>query len=151
TPTIAALELLFFLTNFAIAQLEATLSRLTEAAFEMPGKANFYLFTYIGLALTIVQGGIVRRIDARDGGATLVLSGLAMLGVGLWLVNHAAAQQSMYALIAFLPLVVTGFAFVTPAVQALISRRSDPARQGEILVLSQSASAMARILGPLAG
>jgi len=28
---------------------------------------------------------------------------------------------------------VFGFAFMTPSVQALISRRSDPARQGEVL------------------
>jgi hypothetical protein len=33
----------------------------------------------------------------------------------------------------------------------LISRRSDPAKQGEILGVNQSASAMARILGPMIG
>ena len=42
-----------------------------------------------------------------------------------------------------------GFAFLTPSVQALVSRRSDPARQGEILGVNQSAAALARILGPL--
>ncbi len=46
---------------------------------------------------------------------------------------------------------VTGFAFLTPSVQALISRRSDPAIQGEILGVNQSAAALARILGPLIG
>jgi hypothetical protein len=33
----------------------------------------------------------------------------------------------------------------------LISRRSDPARQGEILGVNQSAAALARILGPMMG
>jgi MFS family permease len=46
---------------------------------------------------------------------------------------------------------VMGFAFLTPSVQSLISRRSDPAKQGEILGVNQSASALARILGPLMG
>jgi MFS family permease len=46
---------------------------------------------------------------------------------------------------------VVGFALVTPSVQALISRRSDPEKQGEILGVSQSVNALSRILGPAAG
>jgi DHA1 family tetracycline resistance protein-like MFS transporter len=34
---------------------------------------------------------------------------------------------------------------------ALISKRTDPARQGEVLGANQSASALARILGPAVG
>jgi MFS family permease len=40
---------------------------------------------------------------------------------------------------------------LTPSAQALVSRRSDPEKQGEILGVNQSASAMARILGPALG
>src|SRR5205085_932207 len=50
-----------------------------------------------------------------------------------------------------LAVAVTGFAFLTPSVQSLVSRRSDPNKQGEVLGVNQSASAMARILGPLVG
>jgi MFS family permease len=46
---------------------------------------------------------------------------------------------------------VIGFAFLTPSAQALISKRSDPGRQGEVLGVNQSFSALARILGPLTG
>jgi MFS transporter, DHA1 family, tetracycline resistance protein len=46
---------------------------------------------------------------------------------------------------------VFGFAFLTPSAQALISRRTPADRQGEILGVNQSASAMARILGPIFG
>lgn len=48
-------------------------------------------------------------------------------------------------------LAVIGFAFLTPSAQALISRRSDAAKQGEILGVNQSAASLARILGPLFG
>jgi len=48
-------------------------------------------------------------------------------------------------------LAVIGFAFLTPSAQALISRRSDPAKQGEILGVNQSAASLARILGPIFG
>jgi MFS family permease len=50
-----------------------------------------------------------------------------------------------------LTLSVVGFAFVTPSAQALVSRRTDANQQGEILGVNQSASAMARILGPIFG
>ena len=54
-------------------------------------------------------------------------------------------------MLATLTLSVVGFAFLTPSVQALISRRSDPERQGEVLGVNQSFSALARILGPFLG
>jgi MFS transporter, DHA1 family, tetracycline resistance protein len=50
-----------------------------------------------------------------------------------------------------LTLCVAGFALLTPSAQALVSRRTDAEKQGEILGVNQSASAMARILGPLLG
>ena len=46
---------------------------------------------------------------------------------------------------------VTGFAFINPSVSALISKRSDPNRQGEVLGVNQGCASLARILGPLAG
>jgi MFS family permease len=46
---------------------------------------------------------------------------------------------------------ITGFAFMTPSVQSLISRWSDPTRQGEILGVNQAINALARILGPFTG
>jgi len=48
-------------------------------------------------------------------------------------------------------LVVVGFAFINPSVSALISRRADADRQGEVLGVNQSFASLARILGPLAG
>jgi hypothetical protein len=50
-----------------------------------------------------------------------------------------------------LAVVVSGFAFMTPSLNSLLSRWSDPTKQGGILGLGQSASSLARILGPLAG
>jgi MFS family permease len=59
--------------------------------------------------------------------------------------------QTIPAALAILAVLVTGFALMTPSVQALISKRADPARQGEILGSNQSASALGRILGPALG
>ena len=44
---------------------------------------------------------------------------------------------------------VIGFAFLAPSTSALISRRTDADRQGEVLGVNQSAAALARIVGPV--
>jgi MFS family permease len=46
---------------------------------------------------------------------------------------------------------VGGIAFVFPAIQSLISRRTDPAEQGGILGTGESVSSIARITGILSG
>jgi hypothetical protein len=75
-----------------------------------------------------------------------------VLGPTGWLLASSAGRGTLWAcLLVSLALAVVGFALLTPSAQALISRRTDPARQGEVLGVNQSASAMARILGPIFG
>ena len=75
-------------------------------------------------------------------GAALTMAGFLLLAWSshekhFWLVMIASGIE------------VSGFAFMTPSLQSLISRRSDPAKQGGILGVSQGTSALARIIGPL--
>ncbi len=64
-------------------------------------------------------------------------------------VDKYFAKASPPVLMAALTIVVVGFSFLQPSLNALISRRSDPAKQGSILGVSQSVASLARILGPL--
>jgi MFS family permease len=66
-------------------------------------------------------------------------------------VEGAEYVRLLLATLGALAIAVAGFAFLTPSVSSLISRRSDPSQQGGILGVNQSASAMARILGPIVG
>ena len=150
-PSVGQLLLLFFLATFAFAQFESTLSRLTEVAFKRSAEDNFYIFSYIGLTLCFMQGVVVRRLVTKVGEPLMIIIGTVLMGTGLWLVSIAAEQQSFRMLLWLMPILVGGFSFVTPSVQALISRRSDPSRQGEILGVNQSAASMARIFGPWLG
>ncbi len=63
----------------------------------------------------------------------------------------AIADGRLWLLLTALTVVVAGFAGMNPSLNSLISRRSDPARQGSVLGVSQSVSALARILGPMLG
>lgn len=149
-PSVGSLLILFFMTTFAFAQFESTLSRLTEK-FGIDSEKNFYFFSFMGLTLCVMQGVLVRALVPRVGEPLMIVLGTIFMAGGLWLVSLAAEEKSTTFLLIIMPLLIAGFSFVTPSVQALVSRRSDPSRQGEILGLNQSASAMARILGPFCG
>jgi hypothetical protein len=110
----------------------------------------------------LAQGFLYRRLANRVSEPTFMAVGIALMGTGVLnlagvtgLASQRSASESAASgtlllwTFASLTLGVIGFALLTPSAQALVSRRSDPERQGEVLGVNQSASAMARILGPI--
>lgn len=162
TPSVGMLIFIFFLSTFAFAIFEPTLALLTGApGLGLSTKDNFLIFTYVGVSLALAQGVLYRRLALKVGEVTFMRMGSALMGAGLagvggiaWLAEQpdpASSTTLILCLLVVLAVAITGFSFMTPSVQALISRRSDPTRQGEILGVNQSANAMARILGPFTG
>jgi MFS family permease len=174
TPSVGVLIITFFLATLAFGSLESTLAlvnktlltgevstrlELTTEAAKTTERSNFLVFAYVGMILMLTQGLLYRRFVQRVGevpfmrvGTLLMIVGLAG-AVAVLLVRHEIADVRvlMTASLLVMTVAVMGFAFLTPSVQALISLRSDPAKQGEILGVNQSASALARILGPVMG
>jgi MFS family permease len=70
---------------------------------------------------------------------------------GFVLLAAAIRAASVPGLLITLAIVVAGFAIMMPSLQSLLSRRSDPQKQGSVLGVGQSVSALARILGPAVG
>lgn len=150
TKATGTVLLSIFLTTFAFAQFESTLSLLTEALGQSD-RNNFYMFAYVGLVLTIAQGGIVRRLAKKVPAVRLAAGGTLIMVIGLLLIGLAGNNSSVAQLYWFVPVAVVGFSAVTPSLQSLLSLNTAADEQGEILGLGQSVSALARILGPVAG
>jgi MFS transporter, DHA1 family, tetracycline resistance protein len=177
-PGIGALVATFFLATVAFGSLEATLALMNQYLLSSGGpvrrmhemtvpelddifKKSSLIFAYVGLTLMLVQGFIYRRLVLRVGEVRFMRIGTLLMVVGLVGVvalvlavangTLTGTGQTIPAALVILAVLVTGFALMTPSVQALISKRADPARQGEILGANQSASALGRILGPALG
>lgn len=173
TPTVGLLIVTFFFTTLAFGGLESTLALVNllllqpglevtradaERALLDPGllQENLFVFAYVGFVLMLAQGLLYRRLVRRVGevpflrlGITLMSAGLAG-AVAVLLIRPAAAHQTvLLSALLVVTVAVLGFAFVNPSIQALISRRTDAGKQGEVLGANQSASALARILGPM--
>ncbi|MBX7106506.1 MAG: MFS transporter [Gemmataceae bacterium] len=148
----------FFLAVFAFANFEATLALLTQSAFNYGKDTNYLIFAYVGASLMVAQGVIYRRLAGPMGELTLARIGIVLMLLGLanlaGIAAFAGTSGSGGMLAWFLVtlfVAVCGFAFVNPSINSLISKRADPTRQGEVLGVNQSASALARILGPAVG
>ena len=147
-PSIGMILGTMFLTTFAFAQFETTLSVLTRE-LGLDDKHNFYVFAYVGIVLTLTQGLLVRRLLPKLGEFRMALAGAVLMVVGLALTAVAGTYQSLGILYAVLPINVVGFSAMSPSLLAMLSLRSESSAQGGILGLGQSMSALARILGPL--
>ena len=162
-PAVGALVLTYFLSIFAFANFEATLARFTKEGFGMTDDDNFLVFAAIG-GMLLVAGGLYRPLAKRlpetkllTAGLAMLIAGMAGLGVTAGLVyrehglDAGISPLTRWLFYAASAAAVAGFAFVNPSVSALISKRADPARQGEVLGVNQSFASLGRILGPFAG
>ncbi|MCA9052035.1 MAG: MFS transporter, partial [Planctomycetaceae bacterium] len=78
-----------FITTFAFAQFESTLSLLTRE-FGYSSQRNFLLFAYIGAILMIGQGMLVRRLLPRIGEYRMALIGVTLMTCGFVLIALTA-------------------------------------------------------------
>lgn len=152
--SIPLLLLAIFICVFSFANFETTLSLLFkgtedvgETPFNFSFRSIFLTFAFIGFVLALIQGGVVRPLARRVPEVVLATSGAAMEVLGFGLVAAAVAQASVPLLFTALIVIVTGFSFMQPSLNSLLSRRTDPKHQGRVLGVGQSVNALARILG----
>ena len=154
-PSIGLLLLAMFIVVFSFSNLETTLSLILkgqpgiETPFRLSVRDVLLTFAFIGLVLAVVQGGLVRPLSGRVSEVALASVGSLLEIVSfVWIIFILRSPHpSMPAVYGMLALCTAGFAFITPSLNSLLSRRSDPAKQGAILGLGQSVSSLARIVG----
>ncbi|MDO8794466.1 MAG: MFS transporter [Vicinamibacterales bacterium] len=147
-PGLPQLLLIFFLVTAAFSSFEATFALFGERRFGFTPSNIGYVFAFVGVVLTVVQGGLVGRMAKRFGEPRLVPFGIIMLAGGLALLPLAAGMPMLLTACALL---AVGSGFNNPSISSLISRISSADEQGGILGVSQSVSSLARIIGPFAG
>ena len=152
-PSVGLLLLTSFLYVFCFATLEVILSLFLREHYKFEIKELLLVFTYIGLVLFFVQMGFVRRISKQVSEGVLSIGGsLVMVGGFLLLaLMHDSEGGSQVILFIGLAVVVCGFSCMRPAINSLISRRTDPAQQGTVMGVTDSVQSLSRIVGPLVG
>lgn len=105
------------------------------------------MFALVGMVSAGVQGALIGPMVERYGEQANAAFGGAMLSAGVIAMGLA---QSIVATIVSLLAVGVGWGLLAPSLQSLVSRRAMANEQGQVLGVNQSASALARVIGPVA-
>ncbi len=146
-PAVARLVVVNLLFTVAFTAMETVFPLFTQHSFGWTARQNGYIFTYAGIVIVLMQGGMVGQLVKRVGERRLLIAGLVMLAAGLALL---AWSTSLALLLVALGIVSMSDGAVTPMVSALLSFASPPTTRGEMLGLAQGVAGLGRVIGPLA-
>ncbi|TMC19423.1 MAG: TCR/Tet family MFS transporter [Chloroflexi bacterium] len=149
TPALLALIIVNLLYTIAFTAMETTFPLFTQHAFGWGASQNGYIFTYVGILVVIMQGGLVARLVKRWGEKSVLLIGLVLMAVGL---STLAFSTQLIWIFVTLGLLSIGDGAITPTVSTLLSFTGSAETQGKTLGLAQGIGSLGRIIGPyLAG
>jgi multidrug resistance protein len=140
--------LIFFISTFAFANMEATLVLLTSKLYNWGPKENGLLFVYIGILIVIVQGGMIRQLTKKYSEKKLITVGSFLVAAGLLL---TPVTNSWMVLALAMTLLSIGSGINNPCNQSIISKLAPEETVGGVLGLGQSVSTLGRIFGPIVG
>jgi DHA1 family tetracycline resistance protein-like MFS transporter len=142
-----------FVMIFWFAGMEQTFRLFTEDRFGMSDRGTGLILGLVGVVSATVQGGLISRLSRAFGEARLVRAGMAFQAIAFALLGLCPrlGALALVGLFASAALIALGNGLVTPSLPAFVSRRVGPTAQGMTLGSLQSASALARVLGPAAG
>ncbi|MDP1643658.1 MAG: MFS transporter [Phenylobacterium sp.] len=145
-PVILRVFLISFVTISGFAGIEATYGLWTEARFGWGPREIGLAFMLAGIIGVVAQGSLTGLLVRRYGEGRVLLAGLCLMFVGM--VTQFTAIGWPMAVVG-LAIVVFGQSITFPNLVALISMATPSERQGEVLGLNMSNSALARIGGPI--
>lgn len=146
SPELWRLVSVAFIAVAAFSGFEATFALLAERRFSLDEGGIAVVFVCIGLFLVVIQGGVIRPVGAKLGVQGSITAGLVFNAAGLVLLAFATRWSI---LVPALALLTFGQGLTTPNFTALVTGAVSPRQRGEALGFQQSASALARVVGPV--
>ncbi len=117
----------------------------TKFMYHWTDKQIGYSLGFVGIMVSIVQGGLIKFTQQKFGSEKAIYLGLGMYFVGLVLFSVANQPWMMYA---FTFIYALG-GIAPPAIQGIISGRVPANEQGELQGMTTSLNSISTILSPL--
>ncbi len=147
-PGIGAFLLLSALTTTAFANFEGTFSLFLSMSFALSPEKVAGAFVAVGLLGVLVQGGLIRPLVKRFGEVRVLVAGTAFVLAGFLALLGVRTLATLVPAVGILGI---GIGLTNPALSGLVSRRTSPVEQGEVLGAFQSMSSLGRVVGPFWG
>jgi DHA1 family tetracycline resistance protein-like MFS transporter len=145
-PVVGRLILLTFLVGFAFTGIESVFGLWAQARFGWKPFDIGVAFGFVGATAFLMQTLVTGPLSERFGEGRMLAIGMAIMVVvcGLQVISPNGTVT-----IALMCLMAAAQSVAFPNVGAMISRSTDPHRQGQIMGLNNAAGAAARVIGPL--
>jgi len=130
----------------AQALLEATFGIWADATLQWGPRQVGWSLAGLGVGSVLLQGGGAGRISQRIGERAMLIVGLCLFTAAF---AGMALTHTLPMLIASLAVLVVGIGLSTPALNALIAAQAAENERGAVMGISQSVSALGRVIGPM--
>ncbi|MBS1708524.1 MAG: MFS transporter [Armatimonadetes bacterium] len=145
-PRLAPLLLLFFVANLAFSNLESTYYLVGKDVYHLSVKSTTLVLIVVGVVSAVMQGGVLRLLVPRFGELALVRTGYLLTGPSLFTVPLV---QPWLPVILGAVAIGIGSGMTGPSVLSLVSQAADKEVVGEVMGVTGSLGAVARIAGPV--
>lgn len=142
---IVRLIVVAFVAMVAFSGFEATFSLLGERRFGFTMATTGAVFTFIGLGLVAVQSSLIGPANEALGEKNTLRTGLGCNAAGFVVLALGGGWLGLVIALAFL---VVGQGLLSPTLASAVAARAGEQR-GQWLGWQQSASGLARVIGPL--
>jgi MFS transporter, DHA1 family, tetracycline resistance protein len=142
------LLLIYFVVVAAFSSFELNFSLYGELRFGFTSTTIGYVFAFIGIVLSVVQGVLVGKVVPKVGEHRVVPAAIAILCLGMFLIPLAGTTPVLVTACAIL---AVGMGFHSPSITSAISRLSGAHEQGGVLGVAQAVASLGRIIGPAWG
>ena len=152
-PQLGRLVMISVMFTYGFTIMHAVFVLFTEYDLGFDEAQNGRIFAIIGINGLIIQGGLIGPLTKRYGSNFLMKVGTIVCGMGLLLIPYVSHEHIWITMGAVVVLVSTGNALFQPSFSAILAQRTSEEGQemGMVMGAQESASAFARIIGPLTG
>ncbi len=146
-PDTTWLYAIAFLATFSLAGLETAFPFLAYDRLGATTRSVGYIFAVMGIAGSIVQGGLIGPVRKLIGEERMIPAGLLLSAAALGLISISQTQAAGAAALA---LFAAGHGLIRPANASLVTQRTKVG-QGLAIGVYDSMDALGRVLGPVVG
>ena len=145
-PRLVRSCLALFLTTLAFSHLFIAFPLFLQARLDYGSRETGEFFVLLSVVGILIQGIAYGKLVKKISPEYLILTGLLIMAGGLFVFSSVT---SLGFTVAFVVVVAGGYSLANPAILAAIAQSGSADEQGFIAGVSESASGVARVLGPL--
>ena len=145
-PVLGIFLLVFIIFNFTFSGFTISLPIFLIHKFNIDPLNVAGILFVSGVVSSIVQGGLIGRLDIRFGDKKLLMMGLIIFSIGLIFFFIATSFWMIYPIIGFISF---GLGLTTPTLSSIISKIVSKNEIGEVFGVNTSLNSLMSVFGPL--